>query len=441
MQPDDLLPVDRFRLSNGLTGMSVSMPHLHSVELAVHLRVGSRNDPPGKEGLSHIVEHMLFRGCEGYPATIDLESAFEEIGGSVNAATDEESTCYFSRVHPDRIEEGLSLFSAMIRSPLFRGEDLEIEKRIVVEEALEDLNERGEEINPHTIAARTVWGDGPLGHPTIGTPQSVERVTAEDLGLHAQRFHLPSNAVVIAAGRVDPERFRAALLTSFGDWEGGVSDPPPPSPVRLRGPELRFVHDSDSQVHLLLSFFSLCRSDPRLSRLRLLRRILAGGGSSRLHLRLREELGVIYSVDATITAHGEGGSFGIELFTAPEHLPLVVSTTLEELSRLVSTPLPADEMERVRRGILYDLEYAVDSPYEIQSRYGWGELMGVPSSIGLERMDVERVEPGMLSDLAREILSPRRMVLVAVGPVDDPLRVRIAEMVRKWEAGTGQGMG
>lgn len=424
----------RFRLANGLTGVVLPIPHLHTAEVAIHFRVGSRDDPPDRGGLSHLLEHILFRGCAAYPTTLALESAFEEIGGNVNAATDEESTCYFSRVHPDRIEEGVALFSAMIRHPLYTH--LETEKRIVVEEALEDLNEQGEVINPHVIVSRLLWGGTPLGRPTTGTVESIGRITLDDLRCHASRFLVPGNAVVVAAGRVDPQQFRRAVERSFGDWRGESPDPPPPVPERFRGPVMHIVSDPDSQVHLLVSFLALPHGDRRLPRLKLLRRILAGGGSSRLHLRLREELGVTYSVDATLSAYEETGSIGIELLTAPEHLPLAVTTIFDEIRRLTRDDFPKEELERVKRSMGYDLEFSVDSAYEMQSRYGWGELMGIDTDLATERRVIGETTPEMVTALARELFTPQRLALVMVGPVSDEGERRVRESLSAFPAPT-----
>ena len=158
-------------LVNGLRVVCVEMPHLHSAELAIYLKVGGRNDPPGREGLSHFLEHILFRGTAEFPSSLAIESAFEIIGGAPNAATDAESTYYYSRVHPDSFKRGMEIFASMLTKPLLAG--LEIEKRIIAEEAREDLNEQGEEVNPDTIVSRMLWPRHPLGMPTIGTLASI----------------------------------------------------------------------------------------------------------------------------------------------------------------------------------------------------------------------------------------------------------------------------
>src|SRR5512138_1782542 len=176
-------------LANGLKVVAVQMHHLHSAELALYVKVGGRNDPPGKAGLAHFLEHMLFRGTEDFPTSLDIETAFEAIGGSINASTDEECTCFFSRIHPGQVPRGVEILSSMLLRPLLS--DLEIEKRIITEEALDDLSEKGEDVNPHNLASLLLWPGHPLGEPTIGTLETIASFTSEDLRQHLEAYYRP----------------------------------------------------------------------------------------------------------------------------------------------------------------------------------------------------------------------------------------------------------
>ena len=173
-------------LANGLRVVCVEMPHLHSAELALYLKVGGRNDPTGREGLSHFLEHILFRGTADFASSQEIENAFEAIGGAPNASTDADSTCYYSRIHPGHYRRGMEIFASMLIRPLLEG--IEIEKRIITEEAREDLNEQGEEINADTIVSRLLWPRHPLGMPTIGTLESIADISQADLVRHLARF-------------------------------------------------------------------------------------------------------------------------------------------------------------------------------------------------------------------------------------------------------------
>ena len=287
-------------LDNGLRVVSVEMPHLHSAELAVYLKVGGRNDPPGREGLSHFLEHILFRGTADFTSSLEIENAFEVIGGTPNASTDAESTCFYSRVHPDHYRRGMEIFASMLMRPVLEG--IEIEKRIITEEAREDLNEQSQEINADTIVSRLLWPRHPLGMPTIGTLKSIAAITQDDLLSHLRSFYVPTGAVVVVAGPVNSLAVFAAATEVFGEWQGGAPRPTLPVTGKISGPRIRFVHDSDSQMTMQLAFLGISRRDHHFMALRLLRRLLAGGASSRLHLRQREELGIVYSVESAIGA-------------------------------------------------------------------------------------------------------------------------------------------
>ncbi|MBT1073291.1 M16 family metallopeptidase [Pelotalea chapellei] len=417
-------------LSNGLRVVCVEMPHLHAVELAIYLKVGGRNDPSGKEGLSHFLEHILFRGTEDFPGSLEIENAFEAIGGAPNAATDAESTCYYSRIHPDHVRRGMEIFASMLLRPKLAG--IEIEKRIIAEEAREDLNERGEEINTDTIASRLLWPRHPLGMPTIGTLESIAATSREDLAEHMRRFYVPKSAVVVVAGPVRSHEVFTAAMEVYGDWQGQEQPTVVPVTKRHLAPQMRFVRDSDSQINLQLAFLGISRVDRHFMSQRLLRRLLAGGGSSRLHLRLREQLGIVYSVEGSIGAYDETGCLAFDLSTAPETLVQAVEVVLEEMIRITSVPVPAAELDRVRQSYIYDLEYSRDSAYEMGGRYGWGELMQVVRNIEEDQQEANGVTADDLLETARLVCAPENLRLVAVGPWKNGMKKQVREVVERY---------
>jgi len=418
-------------MTNGLRVVCVEMPHLHSVELAIYLKVGSRNDPPGREGLSHFLEHALFRGTADFASSMAIESAFEAIGGAPNAATDAESTCFYSRVHPDHVKDGMGIFASMLRRPLLSG--IEVEKRIITEEAREDLNENGDEVNPDTIVSRLLWPRHPLGMPTIGTLSSIAAIEKDDLAKHLQTFYVPSSAVLVVSGPVRSHDVFAAALDCFGEWQGNSPPPPRLFSSRQNRPQIRCVQDSDSQMNLQLAYMGPSREDRRFMDVRFLRRIMAGGGGSRLHLRLREELGIIYSVEGAIGAYDETGCLAFELSTAPETLLHAVEVTLFELFRIADAPIPVAELERIRNSYIFDLDFSRDSAYEMGGRYGWGELMMVVRSIEEDQAEARRITAVRLQETAVEIFKPENLRLVAVGPWKRGMKKKLHELVRDYE--------
>jgi predicted Zn-dependent peptidase len=421
------------RLPNGLRVVSIHMPHLHSAELALYLKVGGRNDPPGKGGLAHFLEHMLFRGTEEYPTSTEIETAFEAIGGAINASTDEESTCFFSRIHPDHVPEAVEILSSMILRPLLT--DIEIEKKIIAEEALDDLSEKGEEINPHNLASRLLWPEHPLGDPTIGTLESIASFSGEDLHRHRDAYYLPGNAVLVAAGNFSHETLFDAATAHFAQWSGEHAPRILPPSENQHAPQCIFVSDSDSQAHLQVSFRSVARSDGRIMALRLLRRILCGSGSARLHLTLRERLGIVYSVDANIAAYEETGYFSIELSTATENLRTAVAEVLAELGRIAASGVTADELERVRKVYFYELDFSRDSCFEMQTRFGWGELMDIVREIEDDFQQAAALTVEALQSVASELFKPSNLNLVVVGAWGEQEKKSVLAEMDRYAAG------
>lgn len=404
-------------LANGLRVVSVPLPHLHSVELAIYIKVGARNDPPGRSGLSHFLEHMLFRGTADYASSLEIETAFEELGGSVNAATDADSTCFYARIHPAHAAQGLAILASMLLRPTLQGVDLE--RRIIGEEALEDINEDGVVTNPDLVMGRLLWPGHPLGGATVGSLEDIERINAADLRSHLTAWYRPTNAVVVVAGPHEPAAMLAAAQTCFGAWE------PAPTPLQLAAaeppadtPRSAFVTDADSQITLQLAFPAFRRDDPRMTGLKVLRRLLAGGGCSRLHIKLREELGLVYAVESAIGAYDETGCITIDCATAPDNLQAVLAATLVELRQISDGSIPTRELERVRTAYLADLEYSRDSVTEMGARYGWGTLMGMVRSIDEDQRLVRQVTADQLRGLAQLLFRPDNRFLAAIGPLE-----------------------
>jgi predicted Zn-dependent peptidase len=422
-------------LANGLRVVTVEMPHLHSAEMACYVKVGGRNEELATAGISHFLEHMIFRGTGDYPTSLELERAFEEIGGAVNAATDAETTCYHSRLHPERIAEGAALFASMLRRPLLA--DLEIERRIILEEALEDLNERGEEVNPDNLTARLLWPGHPLSLPTIGTRDSIRGIGPEDLRRYHAAYYTPENTVLVAAGPVGHEAIMAAAAQHFGDWQGAAV----PSTLLHPGsdgqgsPEAIWVHDSDSQVSVQFAFRLPGRQSPHAVSLRVLRRILSGGGTSRLMLRLRETLGLTYSIEANLSLFEECGCFSIDFSVAPENLTAATDEVLAVLTEICREPVGEEELARVVRSYLYDLDFSRDHADDMTVRYGWGELIGYLRTFDADRREIAGADAETLLAVARELFVPGALKVAFAGPFGAKDRKTVEKLLAGYRVG------
>lgn len=411
-------------LANGLRLLTVEMPHLHSVELACTLGVGSRREEPGRYGISHFLEHMLFRGSEDYPSGQDLEGRFEAIGGNINAATDAETTCYHSRLHPAHIGDGLHLLASMLRRPLFAG--LETERSIVIEEAQEDLNQEGRFISPDLLMNGLLWPGHPLSQPIIGTLDAIATFDETALRSHHQRYYTPANTVIALAGRITRDAALATVSDAFGDWRGPAPRPLCASlPAPAKGPLSCWVRDTDSQLSLQLAFRIPGRQDPATPALRMLRRILSGGGTTRLMRRLREDLGLTYNAEAHLSLFEECGSFAVDLAVMPENLVPAVEELLQIFLELVQDPVGEGELARVLGNYLFDLEFSQDHADLLASRYSWGLTTGFLRSLEDERQESRQLRPENLCEAARLYLTAANLHLVVVGPYRQSDRQRV----------------
>jgi len=379
-------------LPNGLRVVTVEMPHLHSAEMICYVGVGSRYERGENAGISHFLEHLLFRGTQDFDSGEKLEQAFEEVGGSVNASVDAEISCFYSRFHPRYLDRTVSLFASLLRRPLFL--DVEIERRIILEEALEDVNEQGEIIRTDQLVAGLCWPDHPLSLPTIGSRESLTAIRRQDLGAHHATFYTPENSLVVIAGKVGYAEVSAAVKAYFGEWTGSGARPEPlPFHGAAGSPRAIWVCHNDSQVEMEIAFCLAGRRRVPVTTLKILRRLLTGGMASRLMRRLREELGLVYGVEGNLVLFADTGLFSFHLAVSPENMLETLRETLAVLERICREPAERDELARTVRGILFDLEFARDMTDEMGGRYGWGIMVDSLKTIDEERQEIMAETP------------------------------------------------
>ncbi|RLB70482.1 MAG: insulinase family protein [Deltaproteobacteria bacterium] len=402
-------------LTNGVRLVTVPMPHLHSAELVCSMAVGGRCEPTELSGISHFLEHMIFRGTAEYATSLDLERAFEAIGGSVNASTDAETTCFHSRIHPDYLDKGVALFASMLLRPRFN--EIDTERRIILEEARDDFNEEGVQINLDNLMMGLLWPNHPLGESLIGSSETLQGIDRTILEEYYRSWYLPHNLVICVCGPVDRSAFCALVEQEFGGWPGG--DSPPLVPVADSFPpvaETLWVQDSDSQVGLQLAFRLPGRQDERTLAVRLLRRILSSGGGARLSLRLREELGLTYSVEANCSLLDDTGYMAIDLSVAPENLLPAMTELLKVLAELREQKIPVDELAAVVKSYQFDLEFSRDQSEAMAVRYGWGLQADYIRTLEQDCRELESLTPEYLQQVAVELFCEKGMKLVVVGP-------------------------
>lgn len=426
-------PAATERLPNGLTTVVIDRPGTHQVLINLMVRVGSRFEAADRIGVTHFLEHMLFRGNAAYPDAHRLNLAFESIGGSANANTGVESTEFFFPCHPERVDGGLALLAHLVRTPTFP--ELDKERQIILDEMLYDYNERGELVDLPAIMARLLWPDHPLGQSLTGTPESLATLTVEHLRAHLQEYIYPANCVLAVCGNVRAETVFRSVRQHLGDWNHADAVPRRPLPVNGRGhngPVVKAVADSDNQFHVQLTFAAPGYNTPDEVPLMLLSRLMDDGPSSLLQRIVREERALVYGITAGYTGYQDAGQFDISTSVRADRLAPLLETLTEVVKGLRDQgPDPAD-LDRARLRHRYDLEFGQDSLYAWVDRYAWPLLYSQVRTEADELDQAAAVDARQIQAIAGKLFTGDRMHLAVVGPVDGKTEDVLWNAVKEW---------
>jgi predicted Zn-dependent peptidase len=401
-------------LPNGLRVVTETLDHVDSVSLGLWVDSGTPEEPEGRGGISHLIEHMLFKGTRTRSAR-QLAELIDDIGGNVNGLTDREFVYVYARTSADHADAGLDLILDLFLNSVCTEEDLAREKEVVLQEI--GLVEDTPEDWVHDLLLACAWPHHPLGRPVMGTAESVSGTDCDALLAHLGRMRSGPGLIVSAAGRLDHDHVvqMVARLT-----EGLTSHPAAPSPEPPEfHPGERFVSRPTNQVHLCLATPSCSRTDPRRHAYAVLDTLLGGGTSSRLFQEIREDRGLAYHIGSYLQLYRGAGVLAVDAGTSPENYPEVLELIAQEVERLrVEGPLPA-EVERAKTQIRVALALAAESTsFRMQhlaaSELLWGRLLPLQEVIaGVTAVTTEDVHA-----LAQGLFTAGRRALVAVGPFE-----------------------
>lgn len=401
-------------LDNGLAVLTAPTPGLHSAMVAVYVRAGSRHETPASNGVSHFLEHLLFRGSEGHPDTRAMNAAIEAVGGSLDAATARDHACYYTALHPAGLATGLGVLGDMVRRPLFR--DVDLERQVILEEILDEVDARGNDVDTDNLLKRVAFGRHPLGFKIAGTRRTVRALRERDLREHHRRHYTGSNLVLAVAGPVSPGEVLELANRHLGEIpRGGVTAVAPP-PAWPDGPVVEAVEHDDAQVEFALAFPCVPERHRDYPAHLCLRRLLDDGLSSRLPYRIVERLGLAYSIHAALETFADSALFTFEGACSPAKLGRVVAAVLGVLSETAGTPVGDDELRRVQERHRMSLTFALDSPPDLVGWLGTGEVLDAAEDFEHRCRRVEQVTPADVLRVARQTFTRRNLLAVAVGP-------------------------
>ena len=420
------------RMKNGLTVVSIEQPHIHSMELAMFVRSGLRFETEKNNGISHFLEHMLFRGNAAYPNSYLLNREFECIGRDLRASTMSDHTYYGFSPHVSNLERAMELFSEFFLAPTFP--EIEIERGIILEECLEDFNEQGIDVDINNLACKLLYPDDALAWPTIGTEESIQSISVETLKEQYQKYYVPGNMILVQAGRVDHDKFMEYVQKYFSrlTGEGAVSTGCFDGCLieRQTQPEFLFQHDSDSQVQLQICFRGVSYNHPDYFVTTLIARLFDDGVTSRLQKVLREEKGLVYSVECRATSLPDTGTVDFDVSVRSEKVVEVAEMLLNEIKKIVLDGVHEEELESVKRRYGYDLDYELDDPYKQIVRYGFCHLYSSEFTVEAEREKISRITPQDILRVVREIFVSEKLNFILVGPYTPELKRTLEVIVQ-----------
>lgn len=409
--------------AGGLRVISESMPSVRSISVGAWIGVGSRFETPAQAGVSHFLEHMLFKGTPTLSPE-EIAQAFDGLGGEVNAATGRDYTVLYARVLDELLDRAFPVLADMLQRPAFA--DLEQEREVVLEEIAMYEDDPQDQI--HDLTSQAVFPDQPLGRPVIGTAQVVGSVTHDEVrGYHRQHYAAP-NIVVAAAGNVDHDRLVAMCQELLGDLPA-THVPAGVEPARPGAPSLVVKEKATEQYHLCLGGPGLSRNDPRRHAQGVLDTVLGGSMSSRLFQEVREKRGLAYAVGSYATGYAETGQVGVFLGTREDNLGTACDIIRTELHRLAAEPLGQDELRRAKDHLRGRLVLGMESSSTRMNRIGRAVLTGT-ELLSVDEV-VERIGAVTAADvqeLAAEYWQPEHMSVAAIGPSGDAIRSAVEHL-------------
>lgn len=413
------LPAESLTLGNGLGVRLIPLPHLQSATVSFFVRVGSRYENAETNGLSHFLEHMLYRGTERHPAAHELNLAIEELGGTLDAATHVDFTSYDLTLPPETIAQGIELLAEVLQQPLLTS--LHTEKQIIREEILEDLNEDGKQIDVDNVSRSLLFPDHPLGFSIAGPIDNLDRFETEDLRFHHGEYYTALNSLLCVTGAFDAGEIAKTVQSQFEHMRSGRTIEPGGSPKAAAVDRFSYVHEHGSQTEVRLSFHTPGIASPEAPTLLLLDRVLDDGLSTRVHRVICEERGLAYEAFAGNDALEDCGVFDFGASVEHKKAPLLVETVCELIAELRKCPPTKEEVDKAKRRYLWDLRTVRDDPENAAHFVGSSALFGIPEQIRTVAERVQRVTADDIQSAAQRYLDPEHAYLTCVGVLDDAL--------------------
>jgi predicted Zn-dependent peptidase len=408
-------------LAGGERVISERVPGVRSVAIGIWIGAGSRDEPDAKAGVSHFIEHLLFKGSARYSA-LQIAELFDELGGELNAATSRETTVVYCRIPDHHLETALDAMADMVLRPSFQDVDSErevvLEEIAMVEDTPHDL--------VHDLAAEAVFGSHPLGRPVLGRADVIAGISRRSLASYHRRAYAGDRLVLAAAGNV-----RHTDLVRMLEERRAVAETARPAPVRkqvgrLPAPGIRFLEKETEQYHVCLGGPGISRTDERRFAASVLDAIVGGSASSRLFQEIREKRGMAYSVYSYSSQYAETGQVGLYVGTRVENLDTCLEIAVAELADVAAGNVRADELARAKENLKGRLLLSLESTSQRMTRLGKATLTDVPlQSVEAIVARLAAVTASDVAELAGAVFDSGRLSAAGIGPDEGRFRTAV----------------
>ncbi len=416
----DFLPIkiSKSVLDNGLRVITIPMEGRRSATIGVWILTGSANEPKEFLGVSHFIEHIVFKGTKNYSAR-RIVAEIERKGGSIDAYTAKEETCYHSIMLYDDIDIALKILGEIVCKPAIREEDIELERQVILSEMNEVWDDPG--ALAQDIFPLLLFGDSPLGRPIFGSFKTVKQITREQMLLFREKHYLAKNIIIGASGMIDNKQFIEEIEKYFNL-----------SSTELPPRKMAFSSDYDGKIIIIpypaqqVHFFLGTRTFPYSSELRyplaLLDIILGQSSASRLFQKIREEMGLAYVVQSFSEFYQQTGFWAIYAGAAPKHIEKLIVETMKQLKKIANEGISDDELDDAKNYLRGRLLLSAENPWNVLSRAIESEFhLGkfVPFEQTVKKLMM--ITPEQIKNLAQQLFILENMVAMALGEVDEKM--------------------
>ena len=401
-------------LDSGERVITERLDHVRSAAVGYWIGAGSRDEEPAEAGVTHFIEHLLFKGSDRFSA-LEIAEIFDGLGGELNAATSREHTLVYARIPDHHLATAVDVMSDMVFAPAFA--ELDSEREVVLEE-IAMYDDAPQEL-VHDLIADAVFADHPLGRPVIGTSEVISSIPREAIARYHDTMYVPSNIVVAAAGNVNHDEVVELVSQALARRAPSAGEHPNvrPALVQPPPPRLRFLQKDTEQYHVCLAAPGISRSDKRRFAASLLDAILGGSASSRLFQEIREKRGMAYAVYSFVSQYTDTGQIGVYLGTREDSLAEALAITAEQIADISGGNLPARELERAKENIKGRVLLSMESTSTRMNRLG-KSLITDSELLSVDRIvaEIDAVDAESVCELAAALLAPERLSAACIGP-------------------------